>query len=347
MTIVAQAFDHVIGVDTHAQTHTLVVLDNLGARRAARTFPTHLAGLARAHAWMLKKAPDRVLVAMEGTGSYGAVFCDLLTNAGIRVAETRPPKRGSRRDGKSDDIDAELAARHTLPLPVDRLITPRTHTGDQAALRVLLTARHAMKKSQSATINRLTALLRTHTFGLDVREKLTTAQINTIATWRARPHDDAVTATIRAEAIREAKEIKLRDRELVQNEKGLTQHAKNMAPWLLEEYQVGPFVAAQLLVAWSMPGRLHSEAAFARLAGVAPIPASSGKTTRHRLHRGGDRQLNSALWTTAHNRYLFDPNTADYVARRLAEGKTPIEITRCLKRYIARSLFRKMEHHTA
>lgn len=124
MTIVSQEFDHVIGVDTHARTHTLVVLDSHGAKQTGDTFPTSPAGLKRAHTWILRHAPGRILAAMEGTASYGAQFNDLLTREGIAVAETRPPKRGVRRVGKTDQIDAELAARHALALPIERLITP-------------------------------------------------------------------------------------------------------------------------------------------------------------------------------------------------------------------------------
>ena len=141
MTIVSQAFDHVIGVDTHAKTHTLVVLDSHGAKEAGDTFLTNPAGRKRAHTWMLRHAPGRMLTAMEGTGSYGAQFNDLLAREGIAVAETRPPKRGVRRVGKTDQIDAELAARHALALPVERVIAPRTHTGDHAALSLLLRSR--------------------------------------------------------------------------------------------------------------------------------------------------------------------------------------------------------------
>lgn len=347
MTIVSQAFDHVIGVDTHAKTHTLVILNRHGARLDAQTFPTNPAGLRRAQAWVQRAAPGQTLIAMEGTGSYGAQFCDLLTAAGLPVAETKPPRRNSRRAGKSDDIDAEQAARHVLSLPLSRVITPRTHAGDSAALSVLLTARDAIRKNRSALINQLTALVRGYGLGIDARAALTHEQILRIARWRTPTTLDAGTATIRAEASREAQEILRRDKELLHNEKGLTQHVRNLAGWLLDERGVGPVVAAQLLVAWSHPGRIRSEAAFARFAGVAPIPASSGNTTRHRLDRGGDRQLNRALWVTAFNRYHHDPNTAAYVQRKLHDGKNPTEIIRTLKRYIARSLFRKLEHHTA
>lgn len=342
MTIVSQVFDYVIGVDTHAKTHSMVVLDHHGVKQSGETFPTSPAGLKRAHAWMLREAPGDLLAAMEGTGSYGAQFCDLLTREGIAVAEIRPPKRGVRQAGKTDQIDAELAARHALALPIERVVMPRTHTGDHAALSVLLTARNAMSKSKTATINRLTALLRGHWLGIDARKSLTDAQIRQIAQWRTHPSDDAAIATIREEATREAQEIIRRTGELKHNKKGLRKHVKALAAWLLDEPGVGPFVAAELLVTWSHKGRIRGEAAFARLGGIAPIPASSGNTTQHRLHRGGDRQLNRALRTTAFNRYYSDPETISYVAKRTQEGKTPEKILRCLKRYIARSLFRKL-----
>lgn len=344
MTIVPQHFSHVIGVDTHAKTHTLVALDRLGVmHRPPQTFPTNSAGLKRAHAWITRETTGPVLVAMEGTGSYGAQFCDLLTHAGVRVTETKPPKHGVRRAGKSDPIDAEHAARYALALPLERLITPRNHAGSHAALTVLLTARTALKKNRSAANNRLTALLRGYGFGLDVRLALTDAQVTLVATWRVHRSDTIGMATIRAEATREAQDILRRDSEITANEKGLRQHAMILAPELLAEHGVGPFVAAQLIVAWSHRGRIRSEAAFARFAGIAPIPASSGNTTRHRLHRGGDRALNNALWVTAFYRYHHDPATAAYVVRKTAEGKTPREIQRLLKRYIARRLFRVLE----
>lgn len=347
MTIVSHQFSHVIGVDTHAKTHTLVVLDHLGGRhRPAETFPTSPAGLKRAHAWIQRETTGPVLVAMEGTGSYGAQFCDLLTKAGVRVTETKPPKRGVRRAGKSDPIDAEHAARYALALPTERLITPRNHAGSHAALTVLLTARAALKKTRGASNNRLTALLRGYGFGLDVRLALTDEQVILVGGWRAHPSDDLGMATIRAEATREAQDILRRDRELKANEKGLRQHAMLLAPQLLAEHGVGPFVAAQVIVSWSHRGRIRSEAAFARFAGIAPIPASSGNTDRHRLHRGGDRALNNAIYVTAFYRYHHDPKTVAYVAKKTKEGKTPREIRRILKRYIARRLFRILENHT-
>jgi transposase len=309
-------------------------------------FPTTAAGLKRASAWIGRETSGPVLVAMEGTGSYGAQFCDLLLAAGLQVSETKPPKRGVRRAGKSDPIDAEHAARYALALPVENLITPRTHAGDQAALTVLLTARAALKTSRSSALNRLTALLRGHEFAMDVRQALTDTQLGQVAAWHAHPTDTSGMATIRAEAIREAQDVARRSHELKENEKGLLKHVTALAPRLLSEYGVGPYVAAQLLVSWSHKGRIRSEAAFARFAGVAPIPASSGNTTRYRLHRGGDRALNNALYVTAFYRYHHDPDTIAYVARKTSEGHTRKEILRNLKRYIARHLYRVLENHT-
>lgn len=343
MTIVAHRFDHVIGVDTHARTHTLVVLDAAGVRLKADTFPTSPAGLARARAWIKRTTGGEVLVAMEGTGTYGALFADLLAGDGITVAETKPPRRASRRGGKSDDIDAEAAARFALALPVEKLTVPRRGVGDRAAIQVLLTGRRAKNTERTATINLLIALLRTHDLGIDARHTLSAATIDTIAGWRPRSTDSPAQATIRAEATNCARAIRTKDAELAANLDGLNRHVSALAPWLLTEKGIGPVAAAQILASFSHKGRIRSEAAFARLAGVAPIPASSGNTTRHRYHRGGDRQLNHALWVIAFSRSNCEQRTLDYIAKRTAEGKTRKEILRCLKRYIARSTFRKLQ----
>lgn len=344
MTMIAEHFDHVIGVDTHARTHTLVVVDAGGRRLKADTFPTSGPGLRRAEAWIGRNAPGRILVAMEGTGSYGALFAERLESAGIAVAETKPPKRQSRRTGKSDDIDAELAARFALASTDGQVAVPRRNSGDRAALQVLLTGRRHRTKERTATVNMLTALLRTHDLGIDARTALSSGTITAVAGWYARRHDTPAAATIRAEAADLARRIKALDAELTRNLVGLTGHVTAIAPTLLEEKGIGPVSAAQLIASWSHHGRIRSEAAFARLAGAAPIPASSGNTTRHRLHRGGDRHLNHALWIIASSRTITDEATRDYVARRTAEGKTRKEIIRCLKRYIARATFRKLQN---
>jgi transposase len=141
-----------------------------------------------------------------------------------------------------------------------------------------------------------------------------------------------------------ARRIEAATLEAAELERELLGHLRALAPALLDEPGVGPIVAAQLIVTWSHPGRVRSEAAFARLAGVAPVPASSGKTTRHRLSRGGDRQLNRALRTIVLHRRLHDPATRDYTAKRIAEGKTKRDATRLLKRYLARHLYRLLQN---
>lgn len=293
---------------------------------------------------MTRQAPGRMLVAMEGTGSYGARFTDLLSAQQVTVAEVKPPKRGVRRAGKSDQIDAEHAARHALSLPLERVMVPRKHEGDQVALRVLLTARRAKTKEKTATINSLIALLRGFFLDIDARTGLTGAQINQVAAWRPRHSDTTAMTTIRDQAIQMARAIQTKDHELANNLTGLARHVTALAPWLLAEKGVGPFSAAQLLASWSIKDRIRSEAAFARLAGAAPIPASSGNTNRHRLHRGGDRQLNNALWVIANSRLMCDPATQAYAEKRIAEGKNRKEVLRILKRYIARSMFRKLQN---
>jgi len=350
MAIVSYEFDHVVGVDTHARTHTLVAVKaSNGARIQAGTFPATKGGYARAGTWIGKHAPGKVLVASEGTGSYGAQLAQSLAGAGFRVAEMEAPRRHDRKAGKSDVIDAESAARRALALDTTALAQPRTGTGDRVALQVLLTARHALSKSRTSAVNQLTALARIHDLGVDARKHLADSTITRIGAWRTRDGEDAGTACARAEAVRLAREIHRRDTELAANQKNLARHVKTLAPTLTDDHHqgIGPIVAAQILVSYSHPGRIRSEAAFARLAGVAPIPASSGNTNRHRLHRGGDRALNSALWRIAFWRLHHDPNSHAYIQRRKADGKTDKEILRILKRYISRALFRELNTLTA
>jgi transposase len=153
------------------------------------------------------------------------------------------------------------------------------------------------------------------------------------------PDELAITLVLRTLARR----VQTATAEAAELETEILGHVRALAPRLLDERGVGPIVAAQLIIAWSHNGRVRSEAAFARLAGAAPIPASSGQTTRHRLSRGGDRQLNRALHTVILHRRLHDPATKDYIARRVAEGKTTRDAVRLLKRYLARHLYRLLE----
>src|SRR5690625_483827 len=230
-----------------------------------------------------------------------------------------------------------------LPLENDRLRHPRSDDDLRPALRVLTTARDHMSAERTANINALTALLRTADLGLDVRRPLTSGQIVEVAAWRSRSETLAL-STARAEACRLAKRIRVLDAELAENSSDLEKTLQqSKAGPLLDLAGVGPVTAAVAYSAWSHRGRLRDEAAFAALAGVSPIPASSGNTTRHRLNRGGDRRLNRALHMATVTRMAHDPETRAYVDRRRAEGRTTKEIRRCPKRYLARRIYRILE----
>lgn len=278
---------------------------------------------------------------VEGVGSYGAIFADLLVRSGCPVVEAPTPSRGDRRgSGKTDSLDAIRMARGVLSTSVDLRRVPRAD-GHRAALRVLVVAREQMSGERTRVSNSLTALLRTVDLGLDVRRPLSVAQIRTVAAWRARTENVAVMIG-RAEAVRLARRfLKLTD-ELADNRSTILELVTQLAPKLLTLPGVGAVVAATVLTTWSHPERVRSEAALASLAGTCPIPASSGNTVRHRLNRGGDRRLNRALTTVVLVRMGRDAETREYVRRRTAEGRTKKEIMRSLKRYITRQIYRNL-----
>ena len=285
-----------------------------------RTFPTSAAGLRRALTWIRNRTQDQAcLVVVEGTGSYGAGLAEHFTQGGIVVAEA-PTIPAARPRGKDDAMDSARIARAVLGLRLDQLCWPRAG-GTRTAIRVLVSARDQMGTERTKTINTLTALVRSVDLGVDARKALTSAQITTIAGWRARDEDPAV-AACRREAIRLASRIHALGRDLAANMAELRQFTAAEVPELLNLTGVGPVVAGTILLAWSHPGRVRSEAAFAALAGTSPIPASSGNTIRYRLNRGGDRQLNRVLTTTVLVGCATTRATGDYMARRRAEGRT-------------------------
>lgn len=343
MPIVADEYTHVIGVDTHAKTHTYVILDTrTGGIIDTATFPTSSAGVARALARIDHRTSASRLAAVEGTSSYGASLTEALHQAGISVVEARPPRRADRgARGKSDPIDAEAAARAVLRTDIAMLSWPRTGK-IRSALRILLAARRSMDGQRTASRNALTALLRTTNLGVDARRPLTDTQITSITAWRHHSSDDIDKAIARTEAVRLARDVIDLTGKLKANHDALRQYVSALAPSVLDIAGVGSVSAAVFLTAYSHAGRIRSEAAFASLAGAAPIPASSGNTNRHRLNRHGDRRLNSALETVARVRLSYDPDTRAYKQRRLAEGKTTREVKRVLKRYIARQIYRHL-----
>lgn len=339
--VVADAYRFVIGVDTHARFHCYAVVEaGTGRVLDEATFPTSQPGLARAADWIGRRTAgevEAVLISCEGTGSYGARLATTLLGLGYRVVDAPSPKR-ERGGDKNDTIDAIKAARSPLPKRADRLADVRA--GElQEALKVLLAARERMSKESTRSINALTALLRTHDLGLDARRKPTEPQIRQISRWRTRTE---APATARAEAVRLATRIGQLQSELGANKTQLRQIVAAQAPVLLEIYGAGPINAAIVLSVWSHAGRIHHEAALARIAGVSPIQIASGGSSEHRLNRGGDRQLNRALHSIAKTRMERDPETQPYVERRTREGLSKRRIRRSLKRYIARQIFRTL-----
>lgn len=349
MTIVAERYAYVIGVDTHSKTHTLVVVKAAsGAVVDSSSFPVTTAGLARAVSWIGRRTGGDAdtLVVIEGIGSYGASFARMIAESGLNFCEGSPTPPALRQGrGKSDPIDAELIARSVLGIEVDRLRQPRQDDGIRAGIRVLVSARDALSSERIRLTNELNALVRIAPLGLDARKALSTAQINLIAAWRNRDENLEV-AIARKEARRLARRVQLCDEELSENTRELRALVEaSTAASLLDERGIGPVNAAIVLSSWSHPGRVRNEAAFASLGGVAPIPASSGNTARHRLNRGGDRRLNRALYAITVSRMIHDPVTREYAERRQSEGRTKKEIRRCLKRYISRNLYRTLNRN--
>ncbi len=263
------------------------------------------------------------------------------------VVEIDRPARSANRNGaKSDELDAVRAAREALAR--EHLAQPRRR-GDREALRVLLITRRSAVRARTKAINHLKALVVTSRE--EIRHQLrrhdtrhhTDELINRCARLRTLPSQSVEhRATIMALRCT-ARRILLLEAEANDLETEIERLVKTTVPWLLDEVGVGPITAAQLVCSWSHPSRLRDDGAFAMLGGAAPIPASSGQTIRFRLNRGGDRQLNCALHTIVLTRLQHDPATRAYAAKRAAEGKSPRDIKRCLKRYVARRLFRMLE----
>lgn len=346
-TGVGARFDAVVGGDTHRDTHALVLLDGQGVALSHLEADHTQDGYVQVLAWIAEHAPGpRVLIGLEGTRSYGVGLARALQAAGLPVVEVERPSRTDRRGrGKSDPIDAQHAAMAVLRMDPTRLPTPRMD-GDREALRILLGARRDLTITRTRQSNQLHALLLT---GDDSDRQLsrgtfTVATLTTLTRRRARARDSREQTIRRAEAARLAAALLRARTELLNNLRQLTELVEHLATGLTDRVGVGPVSAAQALVSFSHPGRLTNEASFAALAGVSPLQASSGRTTRHRLNRNGDRALNRALHDIAKTRMRCDPRTQDYAQRRRAQGLSDREIRRCLKRYIARELYRALNN---
>jgi transposase len=349
MTELADVVDAVIGGDTHRDTHALEMLTPSGSTIAVLSISNDEDGFTEAIAWIAEHAPGpRIVVGLEGTRSYGIGLARAVSAAGLMVTEIQAPGRSARRGrGKSDPIDARMAALQLLRMPAGEMPVPRAD-GDREALRILLGARRELTVTRTRQVNRLRALLLSGDDSDRIlsRGTLTDARLQAIARRRA-SGQAAEQAVRRAEARRLAIAVRAATAELHANKRQLAVLVAAVAPALLAKTGVGPVSAAQAIVSWSHRGRCRNEAAFAALAGASPLEASSGRTTRHRLNRGGDRQLNRALHDISLTRWRADPRTHAYIARRRAAGKNDTEIRRALKRYIARELFRALEYAPA
>ena len=332
----------VLGVDTHLDLHVAVLINMIGQVVCTEEFETNKKGYNRLLKWCYSFG-QLLKAGIEGTGTYGAGLTRFMIGNDVSVYEVNRPNRARRRlRGKSDPTDAENAARAVLANEAKAI--PKTQNGSVEAMRFLLIARRSAVKARTQAINQIRAVLVT---ALDeVRKKYLIT--STFACIKACNEIEVLgdstllkmlTTSLKLLAKRWlnlTEELKVLDKNL----KALT---KIRAPLLTQQYGIGPYVAATLLVtAGDNPERLKKESSFAALCGVSPVEASSGKVVRHRLNRSGSRTANNAIWTITLIRMRSDPRTKVYVARRTKEGMSNREIQRCLKRYIARELFPKI-----
>ncbi|HYZ37671.1 MAG TPA: IS110 family transposase [Pseudonocardiaceae bacterium] len=329
----------ILGVDTHNDVHAAAVITAQGVLLANRNFPATGAGYRALVGWVdtlgiLRRA------GVEGTGSYGAALARHLRAAGVEVIEVNAPDKATRRRrGKTDTLDAEAAARAVLSGRASG--SAKTGDGPVEMLRMFKLAKDSAIKARTQTINQLKAVL----VAADphLREALS-GLTNTVLIRRCAQLESTTPQDVTSAAVYTLRLLAGRILELTKEICDLVHHITDTitvhCPRLLTRRGVGPDNAAALLItAGDNPDRLHSEASFAALCGVNPLEASSGKTHRRRLNRGGDRQANSALYRIALSRLRWDTRTRDYLTRRTTEGKTRREAIRCLKRYLAREIY--------
>ena len=333
---------HVVGgVDTHKDLHVAAVVDERDLVLGTRCFATTRQGYRQMLDWMRSFGELR-RVGIESTGSYGAGLLRFVQKAGIEVLEvTTPDNQDRRRRGKNDDLDAQNAAHAAFA--GKRTVTPRSRDGMVESLRILSACRKTAVAARRVALQMIQNTIVCAPDGLrDTLRAMTRMQlIRTLAAWRPdlsgyRDVEGAYRISLKSLARRY---LELHD-EIADLDAMIGAIVDELAPDLIARNSIGHTGAAQLLLtAGDNPERLRSEASFAALCGVSPIPASSGKTVRHRLNRGGDRHANSALHIIAIGRLRTDPKTKAYVAKRVAEGRSKLDAIRALKRYIAREVF--------
>ena len=331
------------GVDTHADTHVGAAVDHNGGLLGIDSFPADSAGYEEFLCWLVGFG-ELARVGVEGTGSWGVGLTRFLTDHDVMVVEVdRLNRQVRRRHGKSDPTDAVSAARAALSGTATA--TPKTRNGKVEEMRVLLVARRSARQQRIQTLNQLRHLVFTAPEPIRVRfkDRYKTGLVTEAANIRPRKGSDPITYQTNLVIRSLARRIKSLNVEMKTIDKTLLQLIGATAPSLLAMYGVGVDTAASLLVAaGDNPDRLHNETSWAHLCGVTPLPASSGKVTRHRLNRGGDRQANAALHRIVLTRMSSHPETKTYVTRRRTEGLSTPEIMRCLKRYVARQTFKHL-----
>ena len=336
----------IAGVDTHQQTHHVALIDAEQRRIGDREFPATAAGYRDLLDWVTGHGPLHAM-GVESTGSYGAGLTRHLLAAGIEVYEVNRPEKATRvKAGKSDPIDAYSAAEQVLSGRASA--RPKIKTGIVEAIRAVKIPRDSAVKERTRAYAQIRDLVTTAPtvihdalIGATARRRVALA-----AAYRPDPGrlEDPTQAT--KLALRTlARRVQHLDTEIAAADKTIKALTRKACPSLLALRQVGPQSAAQLVItAGENIDRMRSESAFAKLTGVAPLPASSGKTTRHRLNPGGDRQANSALYMIVIGRIKNHPETIAYLERRRTEGLSNPEIIRCLKRHLARAVYRALRN---
>ncbi len=330
------------GVDTHLDVHVAAALDPIGGVLGVESFATTPAGYRDLLGW-LRGFGHIEVVGVEGTGSYGAGLTRLLQSHDVAVVEVdRPNRQVRRRRGKSDPQDAINAARAAMSGEANGV--PKTRNGSVEAIRTLRLVRSSARKERTRALNQMRSLVSTapDTLRAELRDLTIFRLVERAAGYRPADRRDIVGATKLSLWIL-ARRVRSLDAEIAELDAELQPLVAQTAPGLVAQIGVGTDSAGALLVAaGDNPQRLRSEASFAHLCGVSPLDASSGKQQRHRVNTGGDRQANAALWRIVLVRLSHDPDTRAYLERRTKDGLTKKEAIRCLKRYVARDLYRHL-----
>lgn len=329
------------GVDTHADVHVAAAVDDNGGWLGVESFPATVTGFEDLLVWLCEFG-DLVRVGVEGTGSWGVGLTRFLHDQGVVVVEVDRPNRQTRRKvGKSDPTDAVSAARAALSGTAT--VTPKSRDGRAEEMRVLLVGRRSARRQRIQSLNQMRHLVfcAPEPIRSRFKDRPKRGLVTEAANMRPRKDSDPILYTTNLVIRNLARRIRSLNTEIKVIDQTLKLLIERTAPSLLELHGIGVDTAASLLVcAGDNPDRLHNERSWAHLCGTTPLPASSGKTTRHRLNRGGDRQANAALHRIVLTRMSSHPQTKTYVTRRRAEGLSTPEIMRCLKRYVARQTYK-------